>query len=91
MQIDGCQSRALFSRPQAVIARHNADLARNGATLVAQRPHCPVGKCIHGDENGVDLGEQGVIRADIPTSEDISAFIAPGPLTAAAPDAVTLD
>ena len=34
---------------------------------------------------------QGVVRADIPTSEDISAFFAPDPLTAAAPDAVSFD
>ncbi|WP_165571087.1 hypothetical protein [Paracoccus nototheniae] len=34
---------------------------------------------------------QGVLRADIPTTEDIAAFIAPAPLVAAAPDAVALD
>ncbi|MFD1911157.1 ABC transporter substrate-binding protein [Halodurantibacterium flavum] len=34
---------------------------------------------------------QGVVRAEVPTTEDIAAFIVPGPLAAAAPDAVTLD
>jgi len=34
---------------------------------------------------------QGVIRAEVPTTADIAAILAPGPLAAAAPEVVTLD
>ena len=34
---------------------------------------------------------QGVIRAEVPTTADIAAILAPGPLAAAAPEVVTLN
>ena len=57
VQIDGCEGGPLLSRPQAVIARDDANIAGNGATLVTKRSHRPGGERIDRCEDGVCLGD----------------------------------